>query len=153
MERRIKLDVNGRLYEITADTRTTLVKALRETLGLTGTKCGCERGECGSCTVLMNGMAVNSCLVLALEAEGFKIVTIESLAQDGTLHVLQENFIKNGAIQCGFCTPGMIMTAKASLDKNPRPTEREVRQALSGNYCRCTGYEKIVKSVLLSSHE
>ena len=153
MRKRIKLTVNGETYELEVEPRTTLVKVIREELGLTGTKSGCERGECGSCTVLMDGIPVNSCLVLAVEAEGSKILTIEGLAQDGALHVLQRNFVKLGAIQCGFCTPGMIMTAKALLDRNRRPSEGEVRRAIAGNFCRCTGYDKIVESILASAGE
>lgn len=129
----------------------TLLQVIREDLGLTGTKCGCERGECGSCTVLVNGLAINSCLMLAIEAEGKEILTIEGLAKNGQLHPLQEKFIELGAIQCGFCTPGMIMTAKALLDRNPKPTEEEVRREIAGNYCRCTGYDKIVEAILAAA--
>lgn len=153
MKRRIELRINGEIYELEVEPRSTLLKVIREILGLTGTKCGCERGECGSCTVLMNGLPVNSCLVLAVEAEGSDILTIEGLSKDGTLHILQKNFVEYGAIQCGFCTPGMIMTAKALLDTNHRPTEEEVRQYIAGNFCRCTGYDKIVKSILSSALE
>jgi carbon-monoxide dehydrogenase small subunit len=151
LKRRIELNVNGEVHEVEVEPRATLVKVLREDLGLTGTKSGCERGECGSCTVLMNRLPVNSCLVLAVEAEGSEILTIEGLAQDGRLHVLQRNFVEHGAIQCGFCTPGMIMTAKALLDSNPRPAEEEVRCTIAGNFCRCTGYDKIVESILASA--
>jgi carbon-monoxide dehydrogenase small subunit len=153
MRKRIELKLNGETYELEVEPRTTLVKVIREELGFTGTKCGCERGECGSCTVLMDGIPVNSCLVLAVEAEGAEILTIEGLAHDGALHVLQRNFVEYGAIQCGFCTPGMIMTAKALLDRNPRPSEDEVRRAIAGNFCRCTGYDKIVESILASVGE
>ena len=131
----------------------TLADVLRGQLGLTGTKVGCGDGDCGSCTVIMDGKAVNSCLVLAVEAEGSEILTIEGLAQDGRPHVLQRSFVEHGAIQCGFCTPGMIMTAKALLDSTPRPTEGEVRRAIAGNFCRCTGYDKIVESILASAVE
>jgi carbon-monoxide dehydrogenase small subunit len=153
MRKRIELTVNGEPYELEVEPRTTLVKVIREEFGLTGTKSGCERGECGSCTVLMDGIPVNSCLILAVEAEGSEILTIEGLAQDGRLHVLQRNFVEHGAIQCGFCTPGMIMMAKALLDRNRRPSEEEVRRAIAGNFCRCTGYDKIVESILASVGE
>ncbi len=153
MRKRIELTVNGEPYELEVEPRTTLVKVIREEFGLTGTKSGCERGECGSCTVLMDGIPVNSCLILAVEAEGSEILTIEGLAQDGRLHVLQRNFVEHGAIQCGFCTPGMIMMAKALLDRNRRPSEEEVRRAIAGNFCRCTGYDKIVESILASAGE
>ena len=151
MKKRVEIKINGEVHELEVEPRTTLVKVIREILGLTGTKCGCERGECGSCTVLMNGLPVNSCLVLAVEAEGADILTIEGLSRGDSLHVLQRNFIEGGAIQCGFCTPGMIMTAKALLDTNPRPTEEDVRQGIAGNFCRCTGYEKIVRGILSSA--
>ena len=131
----------------------TLAWTLREKLGLTGTKIGCDRAECGACTVLMDGIPVNSCLVLAVEAEGSEILTTEGLARDGELDVLQRNFVERGAIQCGFCTPGMIMVAKALLSTNRRPTEEEVRRAIAGNFCRCTGYDKIVESILASAAE
>ena len=153
MRKRIELTVNGEPYELEVEPRTTLVKVIREEFGLTGTKSGCERGECGSCTVLMDGIPVNSCLILAVEAEGSEILTIEGLAQDGRLHVLQRNFVEHGAIQCGFCPPGMIMMAKALLDRNRRPSEEEVRRAIAGNFCRCTGYDKIVESILASAGE
>jgi carbon-monoxide dehydrogenase small subunit len=153
MRKRIELTVNGETYELEVEPRATLVKVIREQCGLTGTKSGCERGECGSCTVLMDGIPVNSCLILAVEAEGSEILTIEGLAQDGTLHVLQRNFVEHGAIQCGFCTPGMIMMAKALLDGNRRPSEEEVRRAIAGNFCRCTGYDKIVESILAAAGE
>jgi carbon-monoxide dehydrogenase small subunit len=153
MRKRIELTVNGETYELEVEPRTTLVKVIREEFGLTGTKSGCERGECGSCTVLMDGIPVNSCLILAVEADGSEILTIEGLAQDGRLHVLQRNFVEHGAIQCGFCTPGMIMMAKALLDRNRRPSEEEVRRAIAGNFCRCTGYDKIVESILACAGE
>lgn len=127
---------------------------IREDLLLTGTKRGCDSGECGACTVIMNGKAVNSCLVLATELEGAEITTIEGLGKySEELHPLQKAFIEKGAVQCGFCTPGVIMTAKAFLDLNPQPTEDEVRDAISGNLCRCTGYAKIVKAILASAEE
>jgi carbon-monoxide dehydrogenase small subunit len=144
----IKLNVNGEIHEVTVKPYWTLLHVLRNELGLTGAKLGCGTGECGACTVIMDGKAVPSCLILAAQAEGKKIVTIEGLSDGLKLHPLQEAFVKYGAIQCGFCTPGMILSAKALLDKNPNPTEKDVREALSGNICRCTGYVKIVKAVL-----
>jgi carbon-monoxide dehydrogenase small subunit len=145
----IVLKVNGEAIEVAVRPTDTLVDVLREKLDLTGTKKACETGDCGACTVLMNGKPVNSCLVLAMDAEGGEITTIEGLeARDGTLHPLQEAFIRNGAVQCGFCTPGMILSAKALLDENRHPTDGEVRESLSGNLCRCTGYAKIVQAVL-----
>ncbi len=147
----ISLKINGRLETLEVVPYRTLLEVLREDLQLTGTKCGCEDGSCGTCTVLLNGDPIRSCLLLAVEAQGKEILTIEGLAQGEKLHPVQEAFVKHGGIQCGFCTPGMILTAKALLDKNPTPTEREVRQALSGNLCRCTGYTKIVESVMAAS--
>jgi carbon-monoxide dehydrogenase small subunit len=144
----IKLNVNGEIHEVRVKPYWTLLRVLRNELGLTGAKLGCGRGECGACTVLMDGKPILSCLTLAARAEGKKIVTIEGLAEGLKLHPLQEAFIKNGAIQCGFCTSGMILSAKALLDRNLNPTEEEVREALSGNLCRCTGYVKPVKAVL-----
>lgn len=149
MKRTINLNVNGAGYDITVDTSRTLADVLRDQLGLTGTKRGCGRGNCGTCTVLVNGKAVNSCLVLAVDMVGRNIVTIEGLAHDGKLHPLQEAFAKNGAVQCGYCTPGLILTAKAFLDENPRPSEEEVRAAITGNICRCTGYVKVVKAIMV----
>jgi carbon-monoxide dehydrogenase small subunit len=147
MKKRINLTVNGQERELFVEARETLLDALRYDLGLTGTKEGCGDGNCGSCTVLLNGQAVNSCLVFAVEADGQDVLTIEGLGQDGKLHPLQEVFIEEGAIQCGFCTPGIILTAKAFLDSNPRPTEGEIRLAIAGNLCRCTGYDKIVRAI------
>ena len=147
----IQLRVNGIAHEVEVEPTRTLLQVIREDLGLTGTKVGCERGECGSCTVLLNGLAVNSCLLPAMEADGKEILTIEGLARNGRLHPLQEKFIESGAIQCGFCTPGMILTAKALLDRIPHPTEGEIRHEIAGNYCRCTGYEKIVEAILAAS--
>jgi carbon-monoxide dehydrogenase small subunit len=148
MRKLIHLRVNGQEREVTVEPRQTLIDALRYELGLTGTKEGCGDGNCGSCTVLLNGQAVNSCLVFAIEVDGQDITTIEGLHQGGKLHPLQQAFIDEGAVQCGFCTPGMILTAKAFLDSNPCPTEAEVRLALAGNLCRCTGYDKIVRAIL-----
>lgn len=148
---KVKVKVNGELYKLRVEPRKTLLDVIREDLCLTGTKRGCDTGDCGACTLLINGMPVNSCLVLAADAQDKDIMTIEGIARDGQLHPIQEAFINHGAIQCGFCTPGMILSAKALLDKNPRPTELEVRKAIAGNLCRCTGYDKIVKAILAVS--
>ncbi|MEM4724794.1 MAG: (2Fe-2S)-binding protein [Candidatus Hadarchaeum sp.] len=147
----IRLNVNGKDYEVEVKPHWTLLQVIRDQLGLTGTKYGCGTGECGACTVLIDGKPMTSCLVLAASAEGRKIVTIEGISSDGKLHPIQEAFIEEGAIQCGYCTPGMILTAKALLEKNPHPTEEEVRRAIDGNLCRCTGYVKIVKAILKAS--
>lgn len=149
----IELKVNGELYEVAIHPWQLLVDVLRTDLGLTGTKKGCSTGDCGACTVILDGKPVASCLTLAVEAEGKDILTIEGLAKDNQLHPLQSAFIKHGAIQCGFCTPGMILSAKALLDENPRPTEDEVRKSIAGNLCRCTGYYKIVEAILAVSRE
>ncbi|MBW1850377.1 MAG: (2Fe-2S)-binding protein [Deltaproteobacteria bacterium] len=144
---KLRLNINDIDYTLEAGARETLLDIIRDQLNLTGTKKGCDSGACGSCTVLMDGMAVKSCLVLALQAEGRKILTIEGLAQDGVLHPLQNAFIEKWAIQCGYCTPGMILTSKALLDENPKPSEDEIRMYLTGNICRCTGYQKIIDAV------
>jgi carbon-monoxide dehydrogenase small subunit len=150
----VKFHVNSEQKELDASPTKSLLDVLREDLFLTGTKRGCDSGECGACTVIMNGKAVNSCLVLATELDGSKITTIEGLGKTADeLHPLQKAFIEKGAVQCGFCTPGIIMTAKAFLDMNPQPTEDEVRDAISGNLCRCTGYSKIVNAILASAEE
>jgi len=151
MKKLINLKVNGETYEVAVEPRKTLLNVIRDDLGLTGTKKGCDQGECGTCTVIFNGKTVNSCLVLAVEAEGKDILTIEGLAKGTKMHPIQEAFISHGAIQCGFCTPGMIMSAKVLLDKNPNPTEKEVRDAIGGNLCRCTGYVKIVDAILAAT--
>jgi carbon-monoxide dehydrogenase small subunit len=143
----IKLTVNNQPYRLSVLPWRTLLEVIREDLGLTGTKEGCGLGECGACTVLMDGRAVNSCLVLASEADGREITTIEGLAQGDKLHPIQQAFVDHGGLQCGFCTPGMIMSAKALLDQNPTPIEEEIKQAISGNLCRCTGYAKIIESI------
>lgn len=148
MKHIIKLHVNGEEFEVLTETHKTLLEVLREDLGLTGTKRGCDLGSCGACTVLIDGKPYLSCLTLAIDVQGKKITTIEGLAQDGTLHPLQHAFAEKGAIQCGFCTPGMILTAKAFLDENPTPSEENVKTAISGNLCRCTGYVKIVEAIL-----
>lgn len=148
MKRILKLQINGEEFEILIEIHKTLLEVLREDLGLTGTKRGCDLGNCGACTVLIDGKPYLSCLTLAVDAQGKHITTIEGFAQDGELHPLQNAFVERGAIQCGFCTPGMILTAKAFLDENPHPLEGEVKKAISGNLCRCTGYVKIVEAIL-----
>ena len=148
MKQLLKLRVNGEDYEIFTEPWNTLVKVLRNDLGLTGTKESCNTGNCGVCTVLIDGKAVKSCMILALQAEGKDILTIEGLSKNGQLHPLQQAFIDHFAVQCGFCSPGMILAAKALLDENPDPTEEEVRLGLAGNLCRCTGHVKIVEAVL-----
>jgi carbon-monoxide dehydrogenase small subunit len=147
MKQRIELHVNGRTYELFVEPWKTLLEAIRENLGLTGTKCGCDDGNCGACTVLVDGSAIKSCLMLALQARGKKILTIEGLGTAERLHPLQQAFLDYFAVQCGFCTPGMILTAKALLDENPTATEEEIREGLHGNICRCTGYVKIVEAI------
>lgn len=148
MKQLIHTQINGENYDLHIAPYRTLLDVLRTEVGLTGTKKGCDVGDCGACTVLLDGRSVNSCLVLAVEANGREIHTIEGLAQEGRLHPLQESFLRHGAAQCGFCTPGMIVMAKALLDENPHPTEEEVRFAIAGNICRCTGYVKIVDAIL-----
>jgi len=143
----ITLRVNGESYEVAAEPWRTLLEVIRDTIGLTGTKKGCDEGDCGACTVLMDGKAVNSCLILAIEAQDKDIMTIEGLAEGDTLHPIQKAFVEHGGLQCGFCTPGMILAAKALLDQNPSPTEEEIRRALAGNLCRCTGYRKIFEAI------
>ena len=143
----ITLTVNGDTHTLAVKSHHTLLKVLREQLGITSPKVGCENGECGACTVLMNGMPVNSCQVLAPEVDGATIETVEGLSQDGALHPLQQAFIDHNAVQCGFCTPGMLMSAKSLLDHNSHPTEDEIRHALVGNLCRCTGYVRIVDAI------
>lgn len=151
MAGKIGLRVNGELHEVEVQPHWTLAYVLREVLSLTGTKVGCNEGECGSCTVLIDGKAVLSCLTLAISAEGKEITTIEGLSKGGKLHPIQEEFVNQGAIQCGFCTPGMIMSAKSLLDKNKDPTDEEIKEAISGNFCRCTGYYKIVEAIKAAS--
>ena len=146
----LTLNVNGKDYAVEVKPHWTLLQVIRDQVGLTGTKYGCGTGECGACTVIMDGKPMTSCLVLAASADGRKITTIEGISKDG-LHPLQEAFIEEGAIQCGYCTPGMILTAKHLLEKNPHPAEDEVRRAIDGNLCRCTGYVKIVKAILSAS--
>jgi carbon-monoxide dehydrogenase small subunit len=143
----VTFNINGEPQEILVQPWTTLLEAVREELQLTGTKEGCGNGNCGACTVLLNGKAVNSCCVLTVEVEGQDVVTIEGLAKNGKLDPLQESFIVYGALQCGFCTPGFLISARAFLDSNPHPTEEEIRLAIAGNLCRCTGYDKIVRAI------
>ena len=142
------LNVNGKKREITAEPDVALLTVLRDHLNLTGSKYGCGEGRCSACTVLMDGISVNACMVLAVEADGHSIETVENLNKSGELHPLQTAFVEKNAIQCGFCTPGMLMTAKGYLARNPHPTEKEVREALVGNLCRCTGYVRIVNAIL-----
>jgi aerobic carbon-monoxide dehydrogenase small subunit len=153
MKTLIRIEVNGRARELATEPNRTLLEVLREDLGLTGAKQGCGEGECGTCTVLLDGAPVNACLVLAVEAQGRAVTTIEGLARGEALHPLQRAFIDKGAIQCGFCTPGMILSAKALLEQRARPSDEEIREALSGNLCRCTGYQKIVEAVASAAEE
>lgn len=152
MKVQIQLKVNGMAYKMEVEPRRTLLEVIREDLELTGTKEGCGLGECGTCTVLLDGKPIKSCITLAVQANGQEVTTIEGLEwPDGTLHPIQQAFIDHGAIQCGFCTPGMVLSAKALLDENPKPTEMEVKQAIAGNLCRCTGYQKIVEAILAAA--
>jgi len=147
----LKINVNGKDHELKIEPELRLLDLLREKLELVGTKEGCGEGECGACTVIMDGRAVNSCLVLGVQAHRKKVLTIEGLAKGEELDQIQQAFLDNGAVQCGYCIPGMVMSAKALLDVNEEPSEEEIKVAISGNLCRCTGYEKIVKSVKLAS--
>jgi len=144
---RINITVNGRKEQIEVPGHMTLLRMLREILALTGTKNGCEAGECGACTVLLNNEPVNSCMILAVECDGAEIFTVEGLTENGALDTLQKAFIEDNAIQCGFCTPGMLISAYALLQRNPRPDENEIKEALVGNLCRCTGYDRIIKAI------
>ncbi|HHW92622.1 MAG TPA: (2Fe-2S)-binding protein [Firmicutes bacterium] len=144
---KIKLNVNGEDITVEVEKNWTLLYVLREVLDLTGVKCACNTGDCGACKVILDGQAVNSCLVLAWKAQGKTVETVEGLSKNGKLHPLQQAFIDCGAVQCGYCTPGMLMSAKALLDKNPSPTEDEIKEAIGNNYCRCTGYYKIVEAI------
>ena len=150
-KRLIELNVNGTMYEVAVPPNRTLLDALREDLALTGTKQGCGIGDCGTCTVLLDSKPVNSCLVLAVQAVGHEVTTIEGVADGMQLHPLQQAFIDHGAVQCGFCTPGMVLAGVAVLDEHPEPTEAQVREGISGNLCRCTGYQKIVEAVLAAA--
>ncbi len=149
----ITLKVNEEEYEISVTPKETLLEVLRERLGFLDVKCSCNEGECGACTVLLNGRAICSCLMLAVQANGKAITTIKGIAEFGELHPLQKNFIEHGAVQCGYCTPGMILSAKEFLDNKPNPTENEVREAISGNLCRCTGYQQIVEAIMATAEK
>ena len=151
--RTVKLTVNGKSYESLVEVRKTLADFLRDELDLTGTHLGCEHGVCGACTILFDGDSVRSCLLLAVQAEGAELTTVEGLAQGEDLHPLQLAFQENHALQCGFCTPGMLMTAYAFLQETPNPTEQQVKEGISGNICRCTGYAPIVQAILQTSRE
>jgi len=153
MSARVKILVNGEWKTASVEPQTTLLELLRETWGLTGAKRGCDEGDCGACTVLLDGQPVNACLVLAVRVNGRKVTTIEGLGDEEHPHPLQTAFVQHGALQCGYCGPGMLLSAKALLDGNPSPTEAEIRQALSGNLCRCTGYSKIVEAVRSAGQE
>ena len=143
----LNITVNGKDYELQINPSANLLDVIREDLGLTGTKEGCGVGECGSCTVIVDGITVNACLMLAMEAQGSRVTTIEGLADGEKLHPIQQAFVDVGGLQCGFCTPGMILSTKALLDENDSPTDEEIRKGLEGNFCRCTGYTKIIESV------
>lgn len=147
----VTLTVNGRKHQVALPPNITLLRALREYLHQTDVKNGCEKGDCGACTVILNGKAVNSCLVLAWQADGGEVITVSGLGTTSSPHPLQEAFADNGAAQCGFCTPGMVLAAKALLDENPQPTEEEIREAISGNLCRCTGYTPIVQAIQVAA--
>jgi len=147
MKRTVHFTINQRAHELVVEPNQTLLEVIRRELGLTGTKVGCNHGDCGACTVILDGRPVNSCLVLAVRADGSDILTIEGLETDQGLHPIQQAFVDQGAIQCGFCTPGMILSAKSLLDDNPEPGEEEIKKGISGNLCRCTGYRKIVEAI------
>jgi len=151
MKRIVRIAINGQLREVAVPANRTLLDLLREDLDLTGTKHGCGEGDCGACTVLLDGEPVNACLILAAEAEGREVTTIEGLADGSLLHPVQQAFVDAGAVQCGYCTPGMVLVAAALVARNPSPSESDVRHAISGNFCRCTGYQKIVEAVLTAS--
>ncbi len=148
MKQLITLEINNRVYEIPVDPKDLLVDVVRKKVALTGTKKGCGQGDCGACTVLIDGEPVLSCITLAIACQGKKITTIEGLvAEDGKLHPIQQSFVDHGAVQCGFCTPGMILSSKSLLDKNSRPSEEEIKRGIAGNICRCTGYKRIVAAI------
>ena len=147
MKKELRLVVNGQPYELYVKPKTLLAEVLRDHLGLTGTKRGCNSGSCGACTVILNGLPVKSCSILALQADGGEVLTVEGLARGAELHPLQEAFLDYGAFQCGFCTAGMLMSAKALLDENPKPTKEQIKQGIDGNICRCTGYNSIIRAI------
>jgi carbon-monoxide dehydrogenase small subunit len=147
MNHAINITINGHVHQVYVPANLTLLDLLRHKLGLTGTKKGCDTGDCGSCTVIVNGKAINACLCLAVEVDGCKVETIEGLQSEEKLHPLQDAFVDHGAVQCGFCTPGMIMASKALLDEAPNPGEEQIKEAIAGNLCRCTGYQKIIEAV------
>ena len=147
MRHRIELKVNGEIYEVEIEPNRTLLEVLRENIGLTGTKTSCNTGECGACTVIIDGKSALSCLTLAVDVQGREIITIEGLSRDGKLHPIQESFMKYGAFQCGFCTPGIIMAVKSLLDENPAPTREEIKDAIANNLCRCSSYTRIIKAI------
>lgn len=151
MKHLIQLTINGRTHDLVVPPHSTLLEILRDDLGLTGTKRGCDLGACGACTVILDGRPVSSCLTLAVEAVGQEILTIEGLAVGGQLHPVQQAFVEHGAVQCGFCTPGLVLVAKVLLDEEPEPSEEAIREALSGNVCRCTGYVKVFDAVRAAS--
>ena len=151
MDNKITLTINSKVYEIPVESNQTLSEVLRDQLRLTGTKVGCNMGDCGACAVIMDGKAVNACLVLAVQANGRDILTVEGLADERDLHPLQRALLEKGAVQCGFCTPGMLLSAKGLLDQNPTPSEEEIKMAISGNLCRCTGYIKIIEAIKSAS--
>ena len=150
--RTVRVTVNGATYEATTDARRSLLSVLRDDLALTGTKEACAEGECGACSIILDGRLVASCLIFAVEASGKTITTVEGLPRDGEPHPLQQAFVEHGAVQCGFCIPGMIVAAKYLLDQNPHPTEAEIRHGISGNLCRCTGYQKIVQAIAAAAN-
>jgi aerobic-type carbon monoxide dehydrogenase small subunit (CoxS/CutS family) len=147
MKKELKLTVNGQPYELYVKPKTLLVQVLRDYLGLTGTKRGCNSSSCGACTIVLNGMAVKSCSILALQANGADVLTVEGLAQGTKLHPLQKAFLDHGAYQCGFCTSGMLMASRALLEENPKPTKEQIKEGIDGNICRCTGYNSIIRAV------
>ncbi|UCC90594.1 MAG: (2Fe-2S)-binding protein [Dehalococcoidia bacterium] len=149
----LKLKVNGRNYEVETDPATTLLEVLRDKLFITGPKVGCNTGDCGACSVLLDGRLVKSCITNAFITDGCEVITVEGLAEPGELHPLQKAFYEHYAAQCGFCTPGMLMAAKALLDENPNPTREEIKEALAGNLCRCTGYVKIIEAIMAAAQE
>jgi len=153
MKRRVTIKINGREYSAEVEDRMLLVQFIREVAGLTGTHIGCDTGHCGACTVIMNGKSVKSCMVLAVQADGAEILTVEGLAKDGELHPLQKAFNKNFALQCGYCTPGFLMSAYFLLSRNPNPTEEEIKEGIAGNLCRCEGYPNIIKAIKEAAQE